>query len=311
MYKTGTVMVPTNGGLIILFGCFLILIVFPVLSYGLWLININSFKLHWMSQPMVLTPLVQMGVLVVAIYGLYGLLDDYMKLDAHLKIIIPLLFAVPLVEPLYYVTVNVPFLGTIDNRILFVYPGGDIKFINFYRFILVPIYIMVVANLFNMHSGYNGLQSGLSVIVLFFVLLKAVSMGKSDEFLGLSVLFGVCVGFYWYNKYPSIIFSGNVGSYVMGAAVGVGIITTGALISGMIMLIPHIFNFLLYAYSKIIKVKIKKFGKLRSNGTIVAPSNLTLKYIIPYYCNVTEKKAVDILFGITIVFCLIGLMFPF
>jgi UDP-N-acetylglucosamine--dolichyl-phosphate N-acetylglucosaminephosphotransferase len=312
MYKKGNVLVPTNGGLIVLFGCFFILIVFPVFMYGLWLVNIYWSKALWMmKEPMALTPLVQMGVLVVAIYGLYGLLDDYLKLDAILKIIIPLFFTVPLVEPLYYITVQVPVLGPIDNRVLLGLPGWDLKFVNLYRYLIVPIYVMVVANLFNMHSGFNGLQSGLSVIVLFFILLKAVSLGKSEDILGLTAILGICGGFWWYNKYPSEIFSGNVGSYVMGAAIGVAIITTGVLIAGFVMLLPHIFNFLLYAYSKLRRIKIKKFGRVKADGTLEVPSNLTLKYIIPYYLRVTEKDAVYILYGITAVFCIIGFLVPF
>lgn len=312
MYKKGTVKVPTNGGLIVLFGAFVILIVLPVVLYAIWLLNAHFFKVGWMmKEPLSLTPLAQMTVLVVAIYGLYGLLDDYLKLDAYLKIIIPLLFTVPLIEPLYYVTVNLPIFGTVDNRAFVLFDGADIKFINLYRFIIVPVYVMVVANLFNMHSGYNGLQTGLSTIVLFFVVLKAVSIGKNTEILGIATILGICAGFWWYNKYPSEIFSGNVGSYVMGAAVGVAIIVTGLLVAGTVMLIPHIFNFLLYAYAKARGIKIKKFGRIREDGTIEVPSNLTLKYLIPYYFRVTENQATFILFGITLIFCIIGVFIPY
>jgi UDP-N-acetylglucosamine--dolichyl-phosphate N-acetylglucosaminephosphotransferase len=313
MYKPGIVMVPTNGGLIVLFSCFLILLVFPVFMYGLWLGNKTWFGIPWLKTQIILSPLIQMGVLVVAIYGLYGLLDDYLKLQTKLtsRILIPMLFAVPLIEPLYYVTINVPFFGTIDRTSTFYYSGGDIKIINFYRYIIAPVYIMVVANLFNRHSGYNGLQSGLSVIVMLFIILKAVSIGKSNEMIGIAAILGTSAGFWWFNKYPSEVFSGNVGSYVMGAAVGVAIISTGLLIAGLVMLLPHIFDLCLSFYAWARKIKIKKFGRTDKDGNLVVPSNLTLKYILPYYHKMNEKQTVYILYAITIIFCIIGFMMPF
>lgn len=312
-YKEGHKTVPTQGAIIILFVCLLLLLIFPILSYFVW--RLNKFLIHspvFGAEPYSLTPLANTGVLVVAMYGLYGLLDDYIKIGHRAKILIPILFGLPLITPLYDATVTIPFFGTIDNTgVLYLPFGGDVKILNVYRIIVVPIYIMVTANLVNMHSGFNGLQSGLSTIVLFFLILKSIIAGSVDNILGIGAICGSLLAFWWFNKYPSRVFSGNTGSLALGAAVGVLIVTQGFLVSGLVMLIPHIVDFLMFAYIKVRKMKFVKFGKIRDDGTIEAPNPIKMKFLLPYYFRMTEGQTVYMLYAITMAFCLIGLFIPF
>ena len=56
------------------------------------------------------------------------------------------------------------------------------------------------------------------------------------------------LAYFWFEKYPSRIFWGNIGALSVGAAIGCMMVTQSFIISGFIMLIPHTVNFLLYVY---------------------------------------------------------------
>jgi len=102
----------------------------------------------------------------------------------------------------------------------------------------------------------------------------------------------------------------NVGSMMVGSAVGAYIVLTGAYVFGAIILIPHIIDFIMYVYSVTIGRKNFdkiKFGKLRKDGTIESPTRLKLKFLLPYYFKLTEKQTTILLFIFTGIFCVLGL----
>jgi UDP-N-acetylglucosamine--dolichyl-phosphate N-acetylglucosaminephosphotransferase len=51
-----------------------------------------------------------------------------------------------------------------------------------------------------------------------------------------------------------------------------------------------------------------KFAKVRKDGTIQPPNKLTLKYLVTSLFKVGELKATIILYGITAVFCILGVI---
>ena len=51
-----------------------------------------------------------------------------------------------------------------------------------------------------------------------------------------------------------------------------------------------------------------KFGKVDDNGIIIVPSRLTLKWIPNYYYKLNEPKSVNIMYIVTSVFCLVGIL---
>ena len=75
------------------------------------------------------------------------------------------------------------------------------------------------------------------------------------------------------------------------------------------LFIPHIINFLLYVVWRLRKITDSKFGYLREDGTIAVPNPLTLKWVIPYYWNVTEKQATYCMYSLTGLFGIVGLFF--
>jgi UDP-N-acetylglucosamine--dolichyl-phosphate N-acetylglucosaminephosphotransferase len=162
-----------------------------------------------------------------------------------------------------------------------------------------------------MHSGYNGLASGLTLILMCFVELKVfLTVGAEgiDALIYIMPMLGALAGFFVFEKYPSRIFLGNCGSMLLGAILGSLLVFNNLEVFGVIIMIPHIVNFLMYVVWRIKKVGEVKFGRIRADGTLEVPNNLTLKWVPPYYYRMTEQRATFIMFGLTTLFGVIGLL---
>jgi UDP-N-acetylglucosamine--dolichyl-phosphate N-acetylglucosaminephosphotransferase len=243
------------------------------------------------------TPINYTIIVVVVLFALFGVLDDLVNIGRLVKLVLLYYCSYPLIPFITSTAILLPIFGHVDLSII-------------YLQLLIPTYVPVVANLVNMHSGFNGLAPGLSLIVLITLVIKAYFYGNISNALFIICLTGTIAGYFLFEKYPARIFWGNVGAFSVGAAIGAMIVTQGFIVSGFIMLIPHIVNFLQYVYWRIKKYPVAKFGKVREDGSLEVPNPLTLKWVFPYYFRMTEKTAVYVMFAITGIFCLIGLLIP-
>ncbi len=274
MYKKDTPLIPTKGGLVILAGMMVSLILAQFLAPDVENLLIFYF--------------------IVITFGVYGLVDDLFNVGRTSKIFLPFFLVLPIAQL------------NIDTSLWII--SGEIELGIYYSFIIAPLYVMVVANLVNMHSGYNGLASGLSTIVLIFIAVNAyISQGIGSLFYVMPIL-GAMLAFWYYNKYPSRIFEGNTGALMFGAAMGGLIILNNMEIFGLIILTPHIINFLMYVVWRLKKLGDVKFGVLRDDGTIKVPNPWTLKWTLPYYFRLTEQQGTYVMYGLTIMFGIIGVL---
>lgn len=276
-YKKGHVKIPERGGIVIL--------LLAMLS-----ISFNSLFFNF-------EPANYIALIVVCLFGLFGILDDMIDIGRLSKLLIMYYCSYPLIQCATNTALVIPAIGNLELGILY------LQFI-------IPTYVLVASNLVNMHSGYNGLASGLSIIILISLILKSIMIGDVNNILSIIAITGALVGYYIYDRYPSKIFWGNVGSLTIGATIGTLIVIQGFIISGFIMLIPHTVNFLLYVYWKVKKFPVAKFGGNRGDGIIEVPNPYTLKWILPYYYNVTEKQATYAMYLLTGFFCFIALLIP-
>ncbi len=283
-YKNSVRYVPTSGGLSILLAFY----------SAVFLAILGAF-----SAQITLPELV--SAFIIALYGLFGLLDDLIDIGRATKVVFPPVFTLPIA--FVASKAEVPLIGEVGGLLLF---------------IIAPVYVMVVANLVNMHSGFNGMASGLTAILLAFLLLKSLTSGKGSTLIS-SAMLGALLAFLYFNWYPSKIFDGNVGAFTMGSTVGLAIVLGGFYVSGFVMLLPHTANFLLYVYWRLMRkikphderYKIVKFGKVRKDKSIEAPNPYTLKWVLPYYFKMTEKQVVLSMYALTTVFCVIGFFVPY
>lgn len=127
----------------------------------------------------------------------------------------------------------------------------------------------------------------------------------------MALTLGDFIAFKLFNKYPARIFPGNSGSLLFGGAVGAMIVLNNLEIFGIVILIPHIINFLLWIYwvANMKVIPHVKFAKVNEDGTIEPPNKLTLKYLVTSIYKVNENQATWILYAITGVFCVLGVIF--
>lgn len=274
-YKKGTKMVPTGGGIAIMLA-------------ALFSISINEIFYNF-------EPMNYVMLNVVMLFGLFGILDDMIDIGRPVKLVLMYYCSYPLMQYATHSQILFPYLGNVDFGI-------------FYSQLIVPTFVLVTANLVNMHSGYNGMSSGLSVIILISLLVKSIMSGSINNIIAIIAIAGATLGFHIYERNPSRIFWGNIGSLTVGATIGVLIVMQGFIFSGFVMLIPHTINFLMYVYWRIKKYPAAKFGKVRDDGTLEVPNALTLKWVLPYYTRVTEKQATYAMYALTAVFCMIGII---
>ena len=279
-HKKGERMVPTGGGIAIMLAV-------------LFSLSINSLFYKFNAANYVVLN-------VIILFGLFGILDDMIDIGRTAKLILMYYCSYPLIQYATHSGIVFPFLGQVELG-------------NLYSQLIVPTYVLVTANLVNMHSGFNGMSSGLSLIVLFSLLIKSLiggSIENIDSTIAIVAVTGATLGFHLFERYPSRIFWGNIGSLTVGAAIGVLIVMQGYIISGFVMLLPHTVNFLMYVYWRIKKYPAVKFGKVRDDGTLEVPNPLTLKWVLPYYRRVTEKQATYAMYAVTTVFSFIGILIP-
>jgi UDP-N-acetylglucosamine--dolichyl-phosphate N-acetylglucosaminephosphotransferase len=276
-YKKGNKMVPTGGGI-------------EIMLAVLFSISINAIFYKFDATNYVVLN-------VILLFGLFGILDDMIDIGRPAKLVLLYYCSYPLMRYATQSTVLFPYFGHVDFGI-------------FYSQLIVPTFVLVTANLVNMHSGFNGMSSGISVMVLVSLIIKSFMSGSIDNIVAIIAIAGATLGFHLFDRYPSRIFWGNIGSLTVGAAIGVLIVMQGFIFSGFIMLLPHTINFLMYVYWRIKKYPQVKFGRIRDDGTIEVPNNLTLKWVLPYYRRVTERHATYAMYAVTAVFCIIGIIIP-
>ncbi len=236
---------------------------------------------------------------VVIVYGLYGLLDDMFKFKTRYdKILVTLVLTLPIAS-------------LIPDTIVHFF-GYSIDLNGFYALLFVPLFVMFVANAINLHAGYNGLTLGLELILLAAISIKVCMNHGLDSLLFIIPVLGAVIAFFPSVWNPAKALAGNVGDFLVGSAIGGILIINNLAWFGLFILIPHIINFIMDTYTILItKTPDVKFGKLRKDGTIQAPHSMkykSLKFLIVSWFRLTEKQATLVLYALTGVFCVVGLI---
>ena len=282
-YKIKKTMIPTMGGLAVLAGIMISL----ALSTIFFIKETNTGELF-------------IFYFVIIVYAMYGIVDDLFAFKQRYDKIITLLV----------LSLHIGVLVTHDSVNIL---GWSIFLGDWIPYLLAPVYVMVVANLLNVHSGFNGQSAGLGLIILLTVTIKSFMVNGLNHLFVILPILGAYIAFTPFTFYPAKILEGNVGQFMVGAAIGGFLIINNLSIFGIIILIPHIVNFILDTWVLAIrKIPDVKFGSVRRDGTIIAPERTrfkSIKYILTYYLRLKEKDAVYIIYGITIVFCIIGVVF--
>jgi UDP-N-acetylglucosamine--dolichyl-phosphate N-acetylglucosaminephosphotransferase len=246
---------------------------------------------------------------VVFIASYIGLFDDIGVISRKDKAIGLLLAGLPLIVTRTSTAfINIPFYG---ESVFWDYQWQHLIF----WLVIVPIGIFAAANAFNMSAGYNGLESGQTAIISFFLLIIALSMDAN--IMGVLIFastFGASIVLYKYNRYPAKTFVGDVGTLSMGALIATGAVFTGLEVYAVICILPMFYELFATGYYKFKGVERRGLCHspvINGNNTLQPPKGAE-KYTLCYYLlskkRLTEKELVNTVLKLFIISGLCALL---
>ncbi len=136
-----------------------------------------------------------------------------------------IIVAMGVIDDIFRVHPFVKFLIQIAAALIVVAHGLTIDFIRVFDYYIVfdaaaipvtVIWIVCLTNAMNLIDGLDGLASGIAAIASLSLTVVTFLKGDSASALLFAVLFGACVGFLPFNRYPAKVFMGDTGSQFLG-----------------------------------------------------------------------------------------------
>jgi len=232
---------------------------------------------------------------VVLLSGLIGAVDDLKRLGPRIKPLLTAFASLPiLLMGAYDARPVLPLVGR--TRLTVVYP------------LLIPFAIAVPSNAVNMMDPLNGVMSGTSSIVVFILTVSAAILGHWNAVILGAGLLGSLLAFYHYNRFPSRVFPGNVGTLTVGAAIGALVVIGHIEVIGVVAMMPHIMNgfYFLASVGGLYERRQMPARPIRalSDGRLAANSNpsspLTLTRTILALGPMKEEEVIRYFFLLTV-----------
>lgn len=172
-------------------------------------------------------------IITIVTSAVIGIVDDAIRLSSIKKIVFMILSGFPLFFLNYFGFIHIssptlPILGHL--RLTIIYP------------FLLPFIITILTNTVNMLEGYNGEGSGSTVIALVFIIISAIIARSVQGVMYAVPVLASIFAFYRFNRFPAKVFPGDIGTLVIGAAIGmVGILGSLEVVM-VISMLAHVFN---------------------------------------------------------------------
>jgi phospho-N-acetylmuramoyl-pentapeptide-transferase len=273
--KTGT---PTMGGLIFLI---------PITLIS----AILSFNYH----EIIVLVIVTLG------FGAVGFIDDFIKISKKRKdglywdqkmialLVVAVTFVIYAMEK-----------GILNTEIIVPFMGVDYTF-NLPIWFFVPFTILVListTNAVNLTDGIDGLAAGVTLIVMVFFTIVAMTRSEWDYIkIFSSIVAGGCLGFLAFNIHPAKVFMGDTGSLAFGGAVGAVSILMQMpwilLIAGIIYVIEALSVLIQVGYFKYKGKRVFKMAPIHHHFEL---------------SGWEETKVVTVFWIITLISCFIGML---
>ncbi len=224
MNKPGMPYIADTGGLAIIFGVVVaILMAIAYNTFFLWNINVVALMAGTMT------------LLIIEIIGFY---DDLFKIPQAIKALLPILAAIPLMVIAAGVTeMSIPFIGPVNFGI-------------YYALLMIPLGITVASNLTNMLAGFNGMETGMGIIIFTVMSILFLQHGETEALVISVSMLGALAAFIIYNWYPANIFPGDATTFLIGGALATVVILGNFEAAGAILMIPFIIDFFIKAVNR-------------------------------------------------------------
>ncbi len=231
-------------------------------------------------------------VLAVVGAALTGIMDDLFGLRQRIKAVIPFLFAIP-----------VGVFTADKTTMTFVFTSIDFGIL---MILIAPFGVTCAANAGNMLEGFNGLGTGLGIIISVTLIIIAFLNGADDTLILLFPLLGALVAFLWFNRYPAKIFPGDTLTLFMGATLASAAILGDMKTIGAVLFIPMIIEFFLKLRGHFTG---ENYGVPDEEGFLSYEGKTeSLTHIIMKRKKVKEWRLVMILWGMEAILCVIILI---
>lgn len=236
---------------------------------------------------------------------LIGLTDDIFETRWRIKVLTPMLGGVPLaVMSLGRPTISTPFSAPYD--VLDFEFFGVFGMVFFYAFI-VPFVVTACANAVNMLAGLNGLEAGSTLIIASALTLLSILKGKTEAQIILIPFLGALIAFLYYNKYPSRVFPGDVGTFGMGTVIACVAMLAHLERAVFVMFLPHSINAALFFIGRLKGKAPPREAPMNPNGTIPCPTKWSLRCIISQIHPMKEKTLTYVMWTIVALFAVVGM----
>ena len=226
------------------------------------------------------------GVLAaMVLFGIIGFIDDYEKaikknnlgLSPKQKIVMQFVFSAAFGIFAMFFSGGDMIKGTeIWIPVFNVTFDIGVFYVPFVMFVMIAF-----SNSVNLTDGLDGLASGITAMVSFFVLIAGCTFG----YLSIPIVFGAvaggCLGFLMFNKNPAKIFMGDTGSMALG-----GVLAAGALMMKIEFLLA-VAGIVYVAEALSVIIQVTYFKKTKKRIFKMAPLHHHFEL-----CGMNEKKVV-------------------
>lgn len=233
--------------------------------------SINGFQL---DLPSLLARIAEVAFVTIPVAGV-GLLDDLHPFKGWQKPILTLgLPAIPFTILAYpYYILRAPLTNPAPKELSFLFtPYMDLPFYGTVTLtVLFPLIALIAvtigANAVNMMDVYNGVMPGTIEVVAISLLISAVILGRVEAIYLLLPFIGTLGAYYLFNRYPARVFTGDVGSLAVGAA-----LVTIALVSRLeIVLLMAMIPFIVNGLNTILSSGFRERREMKARPTYLTP----------------------------------------
>ncbi|MBU1914912.1 MAG: hypothetical protein KJ563_06930 [Candidatus Thermoplasmatota archaeon] len=216
-----------------------------------------------------------------------GMMDDLFDLRQRHKAFLPFVLALP-------------FAAVADPHVVIPHVI-ELQF-GPWMILIAAFAITCAANAANMLEGFNGLGTGLGIIMSITLIVLSLVHGRHDGIYLLVPLVGALTAFLWFNKYPAIVFPGDTMMLFMGASIAVAGILSNLQVQTTFIFLPMIAEFLLKLRGHF---KAENYCSEAGNGYLEYHGRIeSLTHIFMKHLKVNEQELVALIWGIEIAICL-------
>ncbi len=215
-----------------------------------------------------------------------GMMDDLFDLRQRHKAFLPFVLALP--------------FGAVADPNVVIPHVGSIQF-GPWMMLVAAFAITCAANAANMLEGFNGLGTGLGIIMSLTLILLCFIHQRLDGVYLLVPLVGALTAFLWFNKYPAKVFPGDTMTLFMGATIAVAGILSSLQVQTAFIFLPMTIEFFLKLRGHF---EAENYCSDAGNGYLEYHGRIeSLTHVFMKHLRVTERELVALIWGIQAAIC--------